>query len=377
METFAFSNKTIVWKGICLDTMESCTVTRENKKITVNGVIAGLENSQPVNVCYQIKLDEAYEIESLQLTSYQGEVFEVRMVRENKKWFDGNGKHLEQFDDCNDIDIALTPFTNTIPINRLHLNSGESCKIDVIYIDPVKKSVSRNHQGYTHIESNKYRYENLDSGFVSNLVVDGDGFVIKYPGIWEMLIPEKEDSDSKTDKTRAADFASILVSDSRSADIDPAFDIYARLLGNWRLKMIDYNLNERTQRLHSGIWFFSRTLEGRAIQDVLVSPDFTERSNRATIDGNRFGNTFRMMDPKTHEWHVDWFNPVTGIHNELIARAEGDRIIQETAETDGVTMRWVFENITADSFYWHGEISTDKGKTWMLNTEFFAKKIND
>jgi hypothetical protein len=110
METFAFSNKTIVWKGICLDTMESCTVTRENKKITVNGVIAGLENSRPVNVYYQIKLDEAYEIKSLQLTSYQGEVFEVRMVRENKKWFDGNGKHLEQFDDCNDIDIALTVY---------------------------------------------------------------------------------------------------------------------------------------------------------------------------------------------------------------------------------------------------------------------------
>jgi uncharacterized protein len=311
------------------------------------------------------------------LTSYQGEVFEVRMVRENKKWFDSNGKHLEQFDDCNDIDIALTPFTNTIPISRLHLNFKESCKIDVIYIDPVKKSVSRNPQGYTHIDSNKYRYENLDSGFVSDLVVDRSGFVIKYPGIWEMLNPEKEDSDSKAEKTGVADFASILVSDSRSEDIDPAFDIYARLLGNWKLKMIDYNLNDRTQRLHSGIWFFSRTLEGRAIQDVLVSPDFTERSNRETIDGNRFGNTFRMMNPKTHEWHVDWFNPVTGIHNELMARVEGDSIIQETAETDGVTMRWVFENITADSFYWHGENSTDKGKTWILNTEFFAKKIND
>lgn len=196
MKAFAFSNKTIVWKGISLDTMESCTVTRQNKKITVNSVIAGLENSQPVNIHYQIKLDDAYEIESLILTSYQGEVFEVKMVRENKKWFDGNGKHLEPFDDCNDIDIALTPYTNTIPINRLHLNLGESCQIDVVYVDPVKKSVSRNQQRYTHIESNKYRYESLDSNFISDIVVDRDGFVIKYPGIWEMVNPETEDSDS-------------------------------------------------------------------------------------------------------------------------------------------------------------------------------------
>lgn len=195
MKAFTFSNKTIIWKGICLDTLESCTVTRENKKITVNGVIAGLENSMPVNVHYQIKLDEVFEIESLLLTSYHDKVFEIKMIRKNNKWFDGYGKLLQQFDDCNDIDIALTPFTNTIPINRLHLNPGESYKIDVIYIDPVKKSVSRNQQRYTHIESNKYRYENLDSDFVSDLVVDRDGFVINYPGIWEMLNPKTEDSD--------------------------------------------------------------------------------------------------------------------------------------------------------------------------------------
>ena len=195
MEAFAFSNKTIVWKGLCLNSMESCSVTRENKRITVNGVIAGLENGQPLNVYYQLKLDEVFEIESLVVASYHGEEFKVKMARENKKWFDSYGKHLQQFDDCNDIDIALSPFTNTIPINRLHLNPGESCKIDVIYIDPVKKSVSRNQQRYTHIESNKYRYENLDSAFVSDLVVDRDGFVIKYPGIWEMLNPETEDSD--------------------------------------------------------------------------------------------------------------------------------------------------------------------------------------
>jgi uncharacterized protein len=53
-----------------------------------------------------------------------------------------------------------------------------------------------------------------------------------------------------------------------------------------------------------------------------------------------------------------------------------DRIIQESAEIDGLVMRWVFENITDDSFHWFGESSTDKGKTWVLSTEFFAKRIN-
>ncbi len=173
------------------------------------------------------------------------------------------------------------------------------------------------------------------------------------------------------------DFISTLISDSRSADIQPEQDIYARLLGNWKLKMIDYYHDERTQREHTGAWYFSRTLEGRAIQDVLVSPKLPDRSTLKSNVGNRYGNTFRMMDPKTYQWHIDWFNPVTGIHNQLTARAEGDRIIQETSEIDGFIMRWIFEKITVDSFHWYGESSTDKGKTWILNTEFFAERVKN
>src|SRR5450631_4349072 len=171
------------------------------------------------------------------------------------------------------------------------------------------------------------------------------------------------------------DFISTLVSGNRSADLEPAEDIYARLLGNWRLKMIDYYPDGRIQRDHTGTWYFSRTLEGRAIQDVLVSPEFADRLFSKSITGNRYGTTFRMMNPKTRQWHAEWFNPVSGIHNQLTARVEGDRIIQETVEINGLIMRWIFENITAESFRWYGESSSDKGKTWILEAEFFAERL--
>ena len=172
------------------------------------------------------------------------------------------------------------------------------------------------------------------------------------------------------------DFISALISGSLSADIEPAQDIYARLLGNWKLKMVDYYPDGRIRREHTGTWHFSRTLEGRAIQDVLVSPEFADRSFNKSIIGNRYGTTFRMMDPKTHQWHVDWFNPVSGIHNQLTALVEGDRIIQETVEINGLIMKWIFENITSDSFHWYGESSSDKGKTWILDVEFFAERLH-
>ena len=171
------------------------------------------------------------------------------------------------------------------------------------------------------------------------------------------------------------DFIGTLISDSRSTDIEPEQDIYAPLLGNWKLKMIDYYPDGKRQREHTGSWYFSRTLEGRAIQDVLVSPELADRSSGGSMIGNRYGNTFRMMDPETRQWRVDWFNPVSGIHNQLTARQEGDQIIQQTAEIEDLIMRWIFEHITADSFHWYGESSADKGKTWKLDVEFFARRL--
>ncbi len=173
------------------------------------------------------------------------------------------------------------------------------------------------------------------------------------------------------------DFVSSLISGSRSEEIEQAQDIYARLLGNWKLKIIDYDPDAKTQREQTGTWHFARTLEGRAIQDVLVSPEPSERSYRKSITGNRYGNTFRMMDPKTRHWHIDWFNPVRGVHNQLTARLEGDRIVQESSEVDGLIIRWIFEQIKAESFHWYGECSSDNGKTWILETEFFAERINN
>src|SRR5450432_362956 len=153
---------------------------------------------QPVNIDYEIKLDDGYDIKPVLLKSFHGDSFELNLVQKNKKWFDSSGNHLIEFDGCDDIDIALTPFTNTIPINRLRLKLGECRDINVIYIDPEEKSVNKIQQRYTHIESKKYRYENLCSTFASDVYVDSDGIVFDYPGLWERIDPKNPAADLKT-----------------------------------------------------------------------------------------------------------------------------------------------------------------------------------
>jgi len=91
---------------------------------------------------------------------------------------------LSQFNNCTDIDISITPFTNTLPIDRLNLLAGSSKEETVLYINLPSPECMPVKQRYTNLGGKIYKYENLDSGFTSNIDLDEDGYVVNYPGIW-------------------------------------------------------------------------------------------------------------------------------------------------------------------------------------------------
>lgn len=166
-------------------------------------------------------------------------------------------------------------------------------------------------------------------------------------------------------------FTSALVA-PRPADSIPAeSDIYAPLLGPWRVRVIDH-LPDGSKRTIDGEVLFARVLEGRAVQDLWIFPGRDGRGPDTPKEGNRYGTTLRIYDPERDVWAVDWFNPVTGVHTRLTGTRSGDDILQEGKNQDGRPIRWIFSGVTATGFQWRGERSDDGGRNWILETEFSA-----
>jgi hypothetical protein len=92
----------------------------------------------------------------------------------------------------------VTPFTNTLPIQRLKLKQNEAQEISVVYVSVPDLGLSKFDQRYTCISEGKaggiYKYESLNSGFTSELKIDEDGMVIDYPGIFKLAWKRKEGS---------------------------------------------------------------------------------------------------------------------------------------------------------------------------------------
>ena len=368
------TGKVATWEGIYYNTIESCRIENDGKRNVFTGTIVGYADNETINIKYQVITDDLYTVHSVTVW-YGNNTMAIQLSRDGDKWYDLNNVHLQSLDGCTDIDLSLTPLTNTIPIKRLNLKTGESKIIDAAYLDLMNHEITHVQQKYSRISPQTFRYENISSPFTADLIVDKDGLVIDYPKIWKRIYPGHHDTiiTKKTVQT-CQEFAEALVSEHRSPEIDSASDIYACLLGNWKMTLVDINEDGTRDNL-TGEWYFSRVLEGRAIQDILMAPGRGQHVPDKFKNDYRYGSTIRTFDRGTGKWTIDWFNPVTMTHNELRVRTESGKIIHEGKGTDGSMMRWVFDEITNNSFHWYGDDSTDQGKTWIRQAEFFGERI--
>jgi hypothetical protein len=164
-----------------------------------------------------------------------------------------------------------------------------------------------------------------------------------------------------------------LEATGRSPEIPGSEDVYGWLVGSWELDVRHYWVDVSDRGI-KGEAHFAWVLEGRAVQDVWIIPGRSARSSDL-IKTNTYGTTLRVWDGNIQAWRVTWINPVTGARDELIGRRSGKDIVQVGTHADGTPIRWIFSEITPDSFRWTGEALNPDGNTWRLEGEFRAKRV--
>jgi hypothetical protein len=101
------------------------------------------------------------------------------------RWADAAGASQPALAGAVDVDLPITPFTNTLPIRRLGLAAGTSVELAVVYVHAPELTVELDHQRYTCLEPlRRYRYEAVDGTFAADIDVDAHGLVLTYPGLF-------------------------------------------------------------------------------------------------------------------------------------------------------------------------------------------------
>ena len=166
------------WDG---DGEEITTIVWENEGFTVSGHV-GRENVQ-----YVLRLSPTWQVRQFLLFRDLEEPDLWLATDGSGRWGEMNGAHRTELDGCYDIDMACTPFTNTLPIRRLPLHEGHAAEIPVVYVDPETLGVRRDLQRYTRIGSHRWLFEQLDTGISAELEVDEFGLVLDHPTLFRRL----------------------------------------------------------------------------------------------------------------------------------------------------------------------------------------------
>lgn len=180
-------NRQIVWKALHYETMEYCDVEITDTDIRIDGTVVGVAEDMSVAITYDIITDSQWQVASLEMMIEKaGEPMWISLQRESGKPWTQSGHEREDWEDCTDIDISLTPFTNSLPIRRLDLPLNEREEITVLYIDVLEGEIGPVTQWYTRLSENKYLFEN-DKGFKAEITVDDEGLVTAYEGLYKKL----------------------------------------------------------------------------------------------------------------------------------------------------------------------------------------------
>lgn len=175
--------RAILWRREERAGAESFLLSSDARGWFLEGTVVTVLDGKPADVRYRVACDPSWQTVGAEVTTtHAGVRRELRMsVRDRGIWW-VDGAEAPSLRGCVDVDLEISPSTNTLPIRRLHLAIGQTADLIAAWVRFPGLTVEPLHQTYTRTAANSYRY--ASGPFATDVEVDDDGLVRRYAGGW-------------------------------------------------------------------------------------------------------------------------------------------------------------------------------------------------
>ncbi len=183
---------TILWQNIDEPGMEYCHLSSHDEGWQLTGTALLSHNDDPLQVRYQVLCNFLWQTRTVNLVISAGASQRtIRLiVDKGRRWWIEEGEAYEELialRGCVDVDLGISPATNTLPIRRKPLDIGDSIDVTAAWIRFPEVEIEPLRQRYTRLTKNRYRYESGNGNFTTEIEVDDMGLVTHYPDNWERI----------------------------------------------------------------------------------------------------------------------------------------------------------------------------------------------
>lgn len=188
------------WQGLRYNDREHLVLSETEDEFHAQSIYLSSGGPDQFGVFYELTCDKNWNFKQITSQIIGKENSRLLLRRDaGGKWHqslirraaDGKSHETEvelpQLEPAIDVDLSISPFTNTLPIRRLGMSAGQTSDINVAYLKYPEHAVSLDPQRYTCITNVRYLFESVDTEFQSEIQVDQQGLVTMYPQLFARI----------------------------------------------------------------------------------------------------------------------------------------------------------------------------------------------
>jgi hypothetical protein len=180
--------RAVYWRRLDRPGGEHCALWATDEGWELRGTAVAVLEGRPIAARYVVVCDAGWRTRRVGVTVESGgERRGLRLtVDDEHRWWQG-GREVIGVRGCVDVDLGISPSTNTLPIRRLAPATGDVAELRAAWIRFPDLSVEALDQRYILLGSRVYRYESRHADrtvYAAELIVDDLDLVDRYADVW-------------------------------------------------------------------------------------------------------------------------------------------------------------------------------------------------
>lgn len=181
--------RSLLWTRRDQISLEYFQLRQTLNETRLEGTVLTSADGKPLRLEYAVDCDRSWVTRSVRLKLTHGTGSrELRIIADDQRRWWSDGKEMTEVAGCIDVDISLSPSTNTLPIRRLSLALGGESDVTAAWIRFPELTVEPLRQRYVRTGELLYRYASDGGAFTADIEVDELGLVVRYPPLWERVV---------------------------------------------------------------------------------------------------------------------------------------------------------------------------------------------
>jgi len=180
--------RSVLWSRQDQVSLEYFELHHPSDDIRLSGTVLTSHDGKPLRVEYTVHCDQSWVTRSVRIgLTHDAASREFTLIADDQRRWWSDGKELATVAGCIDVDISISPSTNTLPIRRLSLAPGTESDVTAAWIRFPELTVEPLPQRYVRTGERLYRYSSSGGAFTADIEVDEVGLVVSYPPLWQRV----------------------------------------------------------------------------------------------------------------------------------------------------------------------------------------------